>query len=106
MSTFGERLKECRKAAGFTQEELADMCGTHKQNISRYETSKRDPQLDTAAVIAKVLGVSLEYLYYGKEKNDPFPQVIMIGRAAEKMTEEQREKMLQLLRIAFPEEFE
>ena len=105
MSSFGERLLECRKAAGLTQEELAALCGTHKQNISRYETSKREPQLDTAAIIATVLGVSLEYLYYGKEKDEPFPQVTMIGRAAERMTEEQREKMLLLLRVAFPEEF-
>ena len=106
MSTFGERLRQCRKAAGLTQDELAAMCKTTKQNISRYETSKREPQLDTAAVIANALGVSLEYLWKGKEKNETFPQVTMIGRAAEKMSEEQRDKMLQLLRIAFPEEFE
>lgn len=106
MSTFGERLRQCRKAAGLTQEDLAKICKTTKQNISRYETSQREPQLDTAAVIANALGVSLEYLWNGKEKNDPFPQVTMIGRAAKKMSESQRDQMLQLLRIAFPEEFE
>lgn len=106
MSTFGERLRQCRKAAGMTQEDLAEICNTTKQNISRYETSQREPQLDTAAVIASALGVSLEYLWKGKEKDEPFPQVTMIGRAAEKMTEEKRDKMLQLLKIAFPEEFD
>lgn len=105
MATFGERLRKCRKAVGMTQEDLAAICNTTKQNISRYETSQREPQLDTAAEIAHALGVSLEYLWNGKEKDEPFPQVTMIGRAAERMTEEQREKMLQLLRVAFPEEF-
>ena len=106
MSTFGERLRQCRKAAGLTQEDLAEICKTTKQNISRYETSQREPQLDTAAVIANALGVSLEYLWNGKEKVETFPQITMIGRAAKKMSESQRDQMLQLLRIAFPEEFE
>ena len=106
MSTFGERLRLCREAAGLTQDELAAMCGTYKQNISRYETSAREPNIRIAGKLANTLGVSLEYLQFGEEKKTEFPQVTMIGRAAEKMTEDQREQMYQLVKIAFPELFE
>lgn len=111
MSTFGERLRQCREAAGLTQEELADICVAmgqkmQKQSISRYETGSREPNIRIAGTLANALGVSLEVLQFGEEEKPEFPQMTMIGRAAAKMTEEQREKMLQLLKIAFPEEFE
>lgn len=59
MNTFGERLKQFRISAGLTQEELAKKCGITKQNISRYENSKREPNIRTAKMIADALGVML-----------------------------------------------
>lgn len=109
MTTFGEKLKKYRLEAGLTQEELAAMCGMQKQSISRYEKSTREPNIRIASSLAKALGISLELLvnnfdiqYFAEE----IPQVTMIGRAMEKSSPEKREQMLQLLRIAFPEEFE
>ena len=59
MNTFGERLKQFRISAGLTQEDLAKKCGITKQNISRYENSKREPNIRTAKAIADALGVML-----------------------------------------------
>ena len=62
MKTFGEKLRECRKAAGMTQEELAKKCGLKKQSISRYEKSEREPNIQIAHSLALALGVSLSSL--------------------------------------------
>lgn len=42
-----EMLKEARKAAGITQEQLATKLGTKKSYISRIENGKTDIQLST-----------------------------------------------------------
>ncbi len=62
MSQFGEKLRSCRIAFGFTQDELASMFGTTKQVLSHYETGKRTPKLDVAARYAQILHVPVEYL--------------------------------------------
>jgi DNA-binding XRE family transcriptional regulator len=47
-----------RKAAGLTQEEMADKLGTKKSNISRLESLNSDvsPRLSTVEEYARVLG--------------------------------------------------
>lgn len=57
-------LKEERKRAGLTQEELADKIGTKKTYISRLENGKADIQLSTLFRIFEGLGkrVSLTIL--------------------------------------------
>ncbi len=42
---IGELLREARKAAGITQEELAQKIGTQKAYISRIENGKTDIQI-------------------------------------------------------------
>ena len=45
MRTFGEKLKEIRKSRNMTQENFAELLGTSKQVISRYETNQRIPKI-------------------------------------------------------------
>lgn len=45
--TLSEMLKEARKEAGLTQEQLATRLGTKKSYISRLENGKCDVQLST-----------------------------------------------------------
>jgi HTH-type transcriptional regulator/antitoxin HipB len=45
--SVSEMLKEARKQAGLTQEQLADKVGTKKSYISRLENGKCDVQLST-----------------------------------------------------------
>ena len=47
-----------RKAAGLSQEQMADLLGTQKSNISRLESLNSDvsPRLSTVEQYAKVLG--------------------------------------------------
>lgn len=62
MSTFGEKLKLWRDAHEMSQEQLADLLGTSKQVISRYETNQRTPKITIAQEYATALGVPLSAL--------------------------------------------
>lgn len=57
-------LKAARKAMHMTQQDLADMTGTQKSNISRMESGSYNPSLDflvkVAASLEKNLKVTLE----------------------------------------------
>ena len=63
---FGEELKRIRTERGLTQDQFAEILGTSKQVISRYENNQRTPKVTTAAGFAKRLGVSLEEMVYGE----------------------------------------
>jgi len=61
--TIGDRIKALREAKGMTQIELADMTGTTKQTIYKYETGiVTNIPSDRIESIAKVLNVSPAYL--------------------------------------------
>ena len=55
--TSGQRIKAARKAAGLTQQELADRLHVSFVNISQYENDKRNPKLETLRKIAAAIGV-------------------------------------------------
>ena len=56
--TFGQRLRETRTGAGFSQSALEEICGIPKARLSRYENGHVAPSLQTLDRLAKALGVS------------------------------------------------
>ena len=62
MESFGRRLKEFRKAAGLTQEQLGNQTGIGKLTISGYEIGRREPNFDNLVAIARALSVSTDQL--------------------------------------------
>ena len=57
--SFGYLVSRMRRAAHFSQEELARRMGTKQSTISRWEAGKLTPSLDTLNVIAQVTGFDL-----------------------------------------------
>lgn len=62
MYVFGKRLKEIRKKANITQQQLGDMVGVTKVSICCYENGTRTPTLETLIDLADSLNVHLNYL--------------------------------------------
>lgn len=60
--SFGKRLKYSRKRSFFKQEQLAELIGTTKHQISKYENDKVTPDLKTVIKIINVLQVNPNYL--------------------------------------------
>lgn len=60
---ISETLKDARKCANMTQEELADKVGTKKSYISRLENGKCDIQLSTLyRIFEEGLGIRISLL--------------------------------------------
>lgn len=62
MASFTERLRQLRKQAGLSQQELADKMQVTKQTISQYERNVRKPDYDTILVFCDLFNVSADYL--------------------------------------------
>lgn len=60
--TVGERIKEARKKANMTQNELAQKMGIPFQSISQWERDLRKPKYETLARIATALGCNISDL--------------------------------------------
>lgn len=57
---FGARLREARRAAGLTQEELVERAGIDRVAYSEIERGQRDARLSTLLRIEGALGASLD----------------------------------------------
>lgn len=62
MAAFMNRIKELRKANGWTQEELANKLGVSRSRVGMYETGQRKPDFETLEAIADLFNVDMNYL--------------------------------------------
>ena len=60
--TLGEKLRNYRKCAGLTQEELADRLYVTRAAVSKWERDQGYPGIDSLKLIAKRLGCTLDEL--------------------------------------------
>ena len=59
---FYEKLQELRKSRGLTQEELAEMLYVSRTAISKWESGRGYPNMDSLKAISKCFSVSLDDL--------------------------------------------
>lgn len=60
--TFGSRLKELRKTAGMTQEQLANQLSVTPQAVSRWENNTAMPDISQLIPLANLFQVSTDHL--------------------------------------------
>ena len=66
MIDVSNQLKELRKKAGLSQEELAKTLFVSRQAVSKWETGETVPDLENLVALANLFDVSLDYLILGK----------------------------------------
>lgn len=66
-NNIGANIKKERTKKGYSQDYLGGLCDIANTAISNYENGKKNPSLDTIAIIAKRLDISIDQLYYGDE---------------------------------------
>lgn len=64
---FHEKLQRLRKQRGLTQEELAQALYVSRTAISKWESGRGYPSIDSLKAIAKFFGVSIDGLLSGEE---------------------------------------
>lgn len=68
---IAKKLIELRKESGFSQEALAEVLGTSRQAISKWERGEAAPEMENLIGLAKVYDVSIDYIvnYEVEESN-------------------------------------
>ena len=64
---FHEKLQNLRKSKGLTQEELAQALYVSRTAISKWESGRGYPNIDSLKAIAKFFGVTIDELLSGEE---------------------------------------
>jgi transcriptional regulator with XRE-family HTH domain len=60
--TFGEKLKRLREGADMTQDELAAKLYVSRTAVSKWETNRSYPSIDSLKAIQQLFGVSMDEL--------------------------------------------
>lgn len=64
---FNEKLQELRKKKGLTQEELAEIIFVSRTAVSKWESGRGMPSIESLKAISKFFAVSLDDLLSGEE---------------------------------------
>lgn len=64
---LNEKLQRLRKQKGLTQEELAERLYVSRTAVSKWESGRGYPNIESLKTIAKVFGISLDELLSGEE---------------------------------------
>lgn len=73
MNRFSQNLRRARKAAGLTQQQLADWLHVTRQSISSWELGRTEPDFETAGRLAEIFGTSVSSLL-GEDEKPPYPR--------------------------------
>ena len=66
--TFGEKLKNARKEAGLSQEQLAEKLSVSRSAVAKWETDNGMPDGNNLKAMASLLNTSIDYLLDEDEK--------------------------------------
>lgn len=69
--TLREKLIVSRDRAGLSQMELANQLGVSRQAVSRWESGDTTPSVDKLKALAKLYGVSLDWLFGDTADGEP-----------------------------------
>ncbi|NIM10819.1 MAG: helix-turn-helix domain-containing protein [Candidatus Aminicenantes bacterium] len=106
-NSLGERIFKLRKAAKMSQHQLAKQLDIHQKNISKYERNEYTPSALIVRDIAKVFGVTTDYLLFGSEAGTREGVIHVKDRQLaqelqelDNLDEETRQVVIGLLRLA------
>jgi len=66
---IGNRIKQAREKAGFTQDEFCLKINKSKRTLLNYEKNESEPSVNTAILIAEICNINKIWLLTGEEEN-------------------------------------
>lgn len=103
--TLRDRIRELANKRGMSLTTLEEALGFGNGTIVRWD--KSSPTAEKLSKVADYLGVSADYLL-GRDTNEEVndENIIILNRAAKKMSPENRKKLLDMARLMFHEDFD
>lgn len=90
----GNRIQQCRKKRGYTQEQLAETMNVSIQMISNVERGNKAIRIDNLVNLSRILHVSTDYLLTGKHSAED--QALIFLRFS-RLSEREREAITSLI---------
>lgn len=102
--TLSERLFRLRNEKGLSQEAAAEAAGVSRVALTRYENGQRMPKMNILDSLAKVYGVTVDYLMgreetFGEQSDPIDPQLEEFRTLYAKMNDDQRERAAEYMRF-------
>ena len=99
---FGKRLAQLRKAAGYTQQELADEIGATRRMIAYYETESDHPPTNMLLGLATALSVTTDELLgltatRGKQPKQPDSRLLRRMQQIDKLSAAKKRQVMQVI---------
>ena len=106
-SRLGAVITAKRNKLGLSQRQLAEKVGLSNATICKLEKDPNlDPDIRTIRLLADALELDYNYLLTLNETIPDEPNLRIIARASRSMSEEDNEKMMEILRVSFSDAFE
>ena len=103
---FASNLRNCLAQAHKNQIDVANDLGITASTVSDWYNGKKYPRIESMQRLADYLQVPLSRLREDPNEREQLPEeIVILNRAAKKMTPENRKKLLDMARIMFQEEF-
>ncbi len=87
--TFAERLKEIRRQAGMSQEQLAEKIGVSRQAVTKWETAGGIPDIENMMTLSALFDISVDELL-GNQKTEKKPADYLYESVTEYDIDEQK----------------
>lgn len=103
---FNKRLTDLRENRDLTKRIIAKYFGVNETTYGKWENGSRTPDIFTIKKLANYFDVSIDYLLDNEKIQSPKSrESIEINRAMEKVDSNTRSRMLEMMKLAFPEAF-
>ena len=120
------KIAQLRNAKGLSQSHLAKIMKVSTQTIANWENGRREPSIDNLYYLSELFETTIDYILCNvADSNDGFPvmdcgideclennfickgvpESVVIAKALRRMDLEQREKLLNICKSAYPDEF-
>lgn len=98
MDEIGDRISKLLKKSGYSQKELALMCGVTEAAMCRYIKNERKPKIEVVANMVTALNTTTEYLISGKESQNSFEDIYrLVARSTFSMSDNEKFRLIKLL---------
>ncbi len=96
--TLGEKIGGLRKKVELSQAEFAEKIGVSRDTIGKYERGDIAPTIEKAKKMAEVLGVSIDFLASGEEKEEVLNHDAVVRiKEIQKLPEPEKNKIFSVI---------